>query len=405
MRVCYFSGTFLPKLGGIEVLIHNLMLSCCSDDINLSPVLVLPPHLYYSTRKLTSYRTWFSVSFYLFALETKLKKYKLLYPFYLLVSIAYLLDYLQLLLFLRPQILHFHHLSSAPLVDNILVRNLLRIPVVLTPHGSDVQSFNSNQYGFKSNLNNAQLYKRLLGNPKNNVTAISTAVRKNIHSISSLSSISTIYNFASPNLFYKPPVSIQHPKVKILTLGRNHPKKNFLAIPEISALLSTHGFEHEWYVCGRDCTSLSKLGCSPVLKYFEDIHEIISDDCFTANDMLDYSDYIPSASISRVFHLFDLFVFPSLLEGLPVVVLEAMASGLPVIATNAPGFEDFDSIIKVDHTSPFLAKLFSEIILNVSSSRQLYKDQIHSQIVEYNKKFSLQSVKSQYLRLYSTLLR
>ena len=39
----------------------------------------------------------------------------------------------------------------------------------------------------------------------------------------------------------------------------------------------------------------------------------------------------------------DIFVFPSLSEGLPNVVIEAMMSGLPVIASDIPGNSDLIS--------------------------------------------------------------
>ena len=48
--------------------------------------------------------------------------------------------------------------------------------------------------------------------------------------------------------------------------------------------------------------------------------------------------HVPQADLPKIYQNADVFVFPSLLEGMGLVVLEAMASGLPVITTpNGPG--------------------------------------------------------------------
>lgn len=48
--------------------------------------------------------------------------------------------------------------------------------------------------------------------------------------------------------------------------------------------------------------------------------------------------HVPQADLPEIYRSADVFVFPSLLEGMGLVVLEAMASGLPVITTpNGPG--------------------------------------------------------------------
>tara|TARA_B100000674_G_scaffold454488_1_gene427456 strand:+ start:10993 stop:12213 length:1221 start_codon:yes stop_codon:yes gene_type:complete len=404
MRVAYISGTFLPKLGGIEVLTHNLMLFLHRNNIGISPILILPPHLYFSNSKSTPYRTWFSLSFYLFAFECKIKNILFCRPLYFLIHLLYLVDLLQLVLFVRPHIFHFHHLSSGSLVDNRLVRRFLRIPVVLTPHGSDIQSFSSSSnYGFYEKPFNAQMYSRLLANPHNSITAISSTIKSDILKFSPSSSITKIYNFPSPNLTFSSSHKFQSNKIKILTLGRNHPKKNFSIIPKISVELQSRDFDHEWYVCGRDCSKLTKPDDSQNLLLFEDITEISLGKSSFNSSLIDYNDYIPSRSTSKLFSTFDLFVFPSLLEGLPVVVLEAMASGLPVIATNAPGFEDFESIIKVDYLSSSMLDLISQCILSICSSQESYKDQVNRQLNEYNVKFSAELVATQYYNLYMNL--
>ncbi len=49
--------------------------------------------------------------------------------------------------------------------------------------------------------------------------------------------------------------------------------------------------------------------------------------------LFDHVDHVPCSYLPDIYRKADVFVFPTLVEGLPLVVLEAMASGLPVIVT------------------------------------------------------------------------
>jgi glycosyltransferase involved in cell wall biosynthesis len=55
-------------------------------------------------------------------------------------------------------------------------------------------------------------------------------------------------------------------------------------------------------------------------------------------DLFDHVPHLPRPALAERYRQADVFVFPTLIEGMPLVVLEAMASGLPVITTpNGPG--------------------------------------------------------------------
>jgi glycosyltransferase involved in cell wall biosynthesis len=50
--------------------------------------------------------------------------------------------------------------------------------------------------------------------------------------------------------------------------------------------------------------------------------------------------FVTREEISAVYSSHDIFVFPSLVEGMPLTLLEAMATGMPVVTTNTCGMAD-----------------------------------------------------------------
>ena len=83
------------------------------------------------------------------------------------------------------------------------------------------------------------------------------------------------------------------------------------------------------------CFNLRIVGDGPLRTQLADtVRTLALGDCVTLMGAL------PPARIAEQFAASDLFVLPSLLEGMPGVLLEAMAHALPVVATRVSGSED-----------------------------------------------------------------
>jgi glycosyltransferase involved in cell wall biosynthesis len=63
-------------------------------------------------------------------------------------------------------------------------------------------------------------------------------------------------------------------------------------------------------------------------------------------DRVDVLPFVSRAEMPNLYARHDIFVFPSLMEGLPIVLLEAMATGMPVVTTETCGMMD---IVEDDH--------------------------------------------------------
>lgn len=70
-----------------------------------------------------------------------------------------------------------------------------------------------------------------------------------------------------------------------------------------------------------------------------------------AHHLIDVRGPIPNRELPAIYGASDSFLMPSFDEGFPRVVLEAMATGMPVVATRAGGTEDV-----LGHSYPFLTE-------------------------------------------------
>jgi glycosyltransferase involved in cell wall biosynthesis len=107
----------------------------------------------------------------------------------------------------------------------------------------------------------------------------------------------------------------------LLYVGSLEPRKNVATLVRVfRRLRSQHRLPHQLVLCGP-----ARWG-PEVIVQAQDL--IATGDCRVL-------DFVPTVDIAALYHGAEAFVFPSLYEGFGLPPLEAMASGVPVVASNA----------------------------------------------------------------------
>ena len=215
-----------------------------------------------------------------------------------------------------------------------------RIPCVLRCCGEDIQKFPEINYGYRLDPTIDTLAKRQY--PKfDGFVALTPSVRDEYLAIGvPQEKIKIIPNGVDLDRFNRTPTN-QPLKEEIagkagkliLTVGRYHAKKGFDLIPEIATILKDRHIAFTWLVVGRENDTLSKK--------FANLDELgirIITNTEKGNTAATFS--LPSASLVELYKTADVFAFPTLLETFGMVMVEAMAAGLPIVTTDAPGVRD-----------------------------------------------------------------
>lgn len=87
----------------------------------------------------------------------------------------------------------------------------------------------------------------------------------------------------------------------------------------------------------------------------------------SAKDRIIFLDYVPTADLPSLYSMAQCLVFASLYEGFGLTVLEAMACGCPVIASNATSIPEVggDSVFYIDpHNTENIAQGMYEVLSN-----------------------------------------
>ena len=110
--------------------------------------------------------------------------------------------------------------------------------------------------------------------------------------------------------------------------------------------------------------------------------------------------------VRPILSIADIFVLPSLHEGLSIAIIEAMAMNLPIVATNVGGIPEviennYNGFLVEPHKSLELSDAIEKIILNKKTATKFSKN--GRIIVE--QKFNIITTTKQLENLYKSVLR
>ncbi len=312
MRIAILVSGFPPdRVGGMEIATYNIAKHLAHNGHSIHIITSsYPPHLNESE---------FTVH------PVSMRGTKIIGPFFDQRKI------LPIIKEINPDIIHAQGISTSGIsgFTAYLIKKSLKIPYVVYGRGGDVYPFKVEKILVKAILNNADSIIALTEHMKREMQKISA---KNILVIPNGIDMAR-FNDQSPDFSD----SLNSKEKKIIFVGNLRPEKglNYL----IEAVL---------HISKKDINiQLLVVGDGPQRESLEKMVTKLN-----INDKVTFSGKTDTNRVPVYLKNSDVFVLPSLHEGFPNVLLEAMASGLPVVASDVCGINE----IIEDNKNGFLVK-------------------------------------------------
>lgn len=391
MKICVTSHTFLPTIGGAELAMHHLSRALTQMG---EEVVVFAPGNNLVRKFITDYK----IKFY--PLIPKGKKY---FQGYIFAANLYFLQKRY-----KFDLIHVHKAEMGYYATKI--RKLLKVPIIITTHGGDIQSYPEINYGERLN---PVLNKRIEYSIKNAdlLTAISCSTRKHYLDIGVMQSkIVDIPNGVDINRFddkchdFHDLLSLPKDTKLLLTVGRYHIVKGYEYLIKAMPYIINQYKNVKSVIIGKRLNILKKLirelGIEEYVILLDQQSFNLSQDNHKIN-----LNYIPNDELLSAYKSSDIYVSSSLIEGFPLTMVEAMAAGLPLVATDVPGNKD----AVVDGENGFLVpskdpKALANKITKLLKNSNL-RIKLSARSKELAKKYDWHIITNQYLKQYKRLVR
>lgn len=209
-------------------------------------------------------------------------------------------------------------------VLSLVLKYRYGLPYIVSLRGSDVPGFSERFTGLYTFLRPVivRIWKQAAA-----VIACSRGLGNLAHESNPKQEIGIIYNGIDTERFKPAPSDLRDDtKFTVLCASRLSRRKGFrYAIEAFAQLVKSHP-EVRLFIAGGEGDAEQEL--------FEQVRKL------GIYDSVTFFGYVPNSDFPRYYNAADVFVFPSLNEGMSNSMLEAMACGLPIIMTPTGGAEE-----------------------------------------------------------------
>ena len=211
-------------------------------------------------------------------------------------------------------------------------------------------------------------------------------VRQPVELIRNGIELSAFHTYPSVKKACKPDSS--HQSIRIIYVGRLSAEKNVLALlEEFAAALRVNRRLH-----------LTLVGDGPQRSQLEQRARVLG-----ARAHIDFKGAVNYSDVPKLLSDADIFATRSLSEVHPLTIIEAMAAGLPIVATHSPGIDDIVEDGLTGLLSPDLEGELAQKLVMLSSDQERLSQMAFSAF-EASKQYSIENTVTQTLALYERLL-
>ena len=386
------TSSFLPDIGGMEVGLHNIAIKLI--DRGYKPILLIPLKNY-----------------------LMIKIYKLELPYKILPFIPklnFMLRYFEKLTILMSSLILaminkyneiqvFHVTSCYPIaipIINFAKKN--KIPVIVRAVGVDIQIDKSIDYGMRINNKVDKQIKDWL--PKSNLLIATTKTIEDEYKKLNINNdkIVNIPNGVDLKYFKSIEVPLQNESIiNFITVGRYHKKKGFEVLIRAIKNLKEYGYNNFQVTLVGSKLEENLFSLCDDLDILENINFVNNIPVVNNNDK-NFS--LPAEDLVKLYKSSDVFVLPSLVESFGIVLVEAMASELPIITTDGPGCRDvinngeYGYMVEAGNSNE-LSKAMIKFISN-NKIRNYYREKSFEGVKNYD----WDDIVDNYIKLYNKLI-